>query len=176
MDRIHALATADQALDALRDAAMYAEAQHGRAHGESLMHYHATLTATLTQAFDAVMQARDATRSKREQRGLLAYATAVGAAVQADTEAVVTRHAALVQQTLPQGNGAKHLMTAAVGIAKLQAGRWWDGHMRLGPLTSTAVAARDWRRFRPLPGWTPYAAIGGVVASGGITVFSVLPL
>lgn len=172
MEGLEALTSADRALDALRDAASFADAEHGNAHAASLMHYHRALTETLTEAFDASMRARDLTLSKRDRAALRAYAVAVATQVSEDAEAVQQRHRELVTAAIPKGPGAKHLVDATFAALKMQAGQWWDGHMPLGQLKSAAVAKRDWKTYRKAPTWVPYVAIGGGVGASAAAALS----
>ncbi len=158
------LAAADRALAELQEEADFAEARFGKAHGESLRHYHAALLPFLRQAFDQTARAANELRSERDREGLRRHAGDIARHISADAAAVRARFHETLERHTPTGPGARHLVEAAMARGVTAAGVWWEGRFRLGTLSAPAVADRDWRDYRPTPGWVPWAIGGGVLA------------
>lgn len=173
MDERSELTAADAALDALRDEAVFAEAQHGRVHGETLLRYREELVVILTGAFDELSQANDLSLPKRQRIALRMHAVDVAKHIRTDVDALRERHRELVRRQEPSAPGAKYVFAALANRAVAEAGVWWDGRLRLGTLSSAEVARRPVSSYRPLPTWLPWAAGAGVAGAAAVPVISI---
>lgn len=165
---------ADTALEALREDASYAHAQHGAVYQASLMHYHQTLLPLLTQAFDEVLQANDLSLSKRDRFALHAHAVDIATHVCEDVDAVRDRYRLVLERRVVAGPGARAVLEAAVSRGVMQAEAWWDGRIRLGTLTTPPIAQKPWQSYRPLPRWIPWAAGAGALSATAAPILLIL--
>ena len=159
------LTALDAALRQFREEADFADARYGHTVGAGLRHSHDEMTRALTVAFVEVAQANDLSLSKRDRAGLIAHSQAIANALEADLAAVNERFRKAVSGFTPSSAGARGLMETAVARGKVAVDKLWEGRLRLGPLTSTAIANRPWREFRPLPTWVPWTFGGAAVVS-----------
>ena len=159
------LLTLDGDLRRLGDEADFAEARYGKTYADGLRHVRDELSAVLLVAFERTRDANDLSLPRRDRVALTRHADLIVQAVAADLEQVQARFAKAVAQTTPSGPGAKAALGAALSLGRVIVDHWWEGRLRLGPLTSPAVAAQDWHTLRPLPRWVPWT-VGGVAAAG----------
>lgn len=166
MDDRVALSALDAALRALREDAAFAEAEHGRVHAESLLHYVDELTPFAYQAYEEWARGGDLSMKRRDREGLRNHAIDIAKHVYTDVETIRGRHRLLIVRQAPSGPGARAQFESALSRGLVQLDVWWEGRIRLGPLRTTAIAARDWRTYRPGPRWAPWLAGSSILAAG----------
>lgn len=167
MQASSALTAADVALDELRADAAFAEAEHGKAYGASLLHYHAELAGFLRRAFELLGQSNDLSQNKRMRMAYVAHAVDIAQHVQEDIVTVRERFALAVAREAQVKPGARGALEGLIGQGRNRAEIWWDGRIRLGKSSTAIIVARDSRAYRRIPGWTGWAAGAGVFAVGG---------
>lgn len=165
MDPRASLTHLDGELRRLRVEADFAEARYGAAHGAGLRHCHDELVPVITTAFAQISRATDLTLSRRDRAGLHAHAGAICAAMQQDLTDIESRFSRVIERGASTGPGARGLVEQALARGLVAVDVWWEGRLRLGPLTSPAVAARDWKQFRPPPRWLGWTVGGAATAT-----------
>lgn len=174
MDASTSLTALDAELRRLRQDADFAEARFGRTHAAGLRHVHDELAAVLLVAFERAAASNNLALSRRDRVGLARHGEAIAVAVREDLTQIDLRYAKAIAHATPQGPGARALLESALTAGRVKLDQWWEGRLRLGPLTSPTVAARDWHEFRPLPRWVPWTLGGAATASAAVPLSALL--
>lgn len=148
MDGHPSLTSLDVELRRLHDEADFAEATYGLTHAAGLRHVHGELTQVMVVVYSHTKAARDLTLRKRDRRAIARHADAIIVALHADLVAVEARYAKVIHGGRPVAPGARGRVEAVVARSRVLVDNWWEGRLRLGPLTSPAIAAQDWTKYR----------------------------
>ncbi len=164
MDPRSDLTRLDGELRRLLVEADFAEARYSPAHGAGLRHCHDELVPVITAAFSQLARSNDLSLSKRDRAGLRAHAAAICAALDRDLVDIEIRFGRIVSPR-STATGARAVVEQALSRGLVAVDVWWEGRLRLGPLASPAVAAQDFKPFRPAPRWVGWAVGGAATAS-----------